>query len=152
MRNAPQDPARALARRFDRAMVRMGRRLFPEIAKQIDGGLTPVQMLVFRILRIRGPMRVTDLARHLDVGASAMTLMLNKLEARALIARRQDGRDRRVVWVCVTRAGTAAAARMERFRAQALGRYLGRLPRSDVRRMVQVVERLADLMHGRAEP
>jgi DNA-binding MarR family transcriptional regulator len=81
-----------------------------------------------------------------------MTLLLNKLEGRTLIARRQDEHDRRVVWVCVTPAGNAAAARLERFRAQALGRYLGRLPTGDVRRMVQVVERLADLMHERSEP
>jgi DNA-binding MarR family transcriptional regulator len=132
-------------------MLRMRRHLLPEVARQIDGRLTPVQLVVFWMLSARGPMRVTDLARHLDVGASAMTLLLNKLEARALVARHQDERDRRVVWVRVTPAGRGALARMERFRAQALGPYFRRLPQRDLRRMVEVVERLADVMYESPE-
>ncbi|WP_206859427.1 MarR family winged helix-turn-helix transcriptional regulator [Lysobacter changpingensis] len=54
-----------------------------------------------------GPHGVTDLARAAELNPGAMTRLLDKLEARGLIAREADPADRRAVNIQLTEAGRA---------------------------------------------
>lgn len=63
----------------------------------------------------KGPIRITELARREGVTQPAISLLVNRLEARNWVAREADPSDRRAVLVAITPAGTAA---LDELRAQ----------------------------------
>jgi len=63
--------------------------------------------LNFSQFTIGGPTGVTDLARLADLNPGAMTRLLDKLEARGLLARSADPNDRRALNIDLTPAGLA---------------------------------------------
>ena len=68
--------------------------------------LTFSQYITLKLLSF-GPAGVTDLARHAELNPGAMTRLLDKLEARGLLAREADPADRRAVNIQLTEAGRA---------------------------------------------
>lgn len=65
------------------------------------------QFITIKALAIGGPTGVTDLARLADLNPGAMTRLLDKLEARGLLARSADPNDRRALNIDLTPAGLA---------------------------------------------
>ncbi|GJE46792.1 MarR family winged helix-turn-helix transcriptional regulator [Methylobacterium soli] len=82
------------------AVVRAYRPLLGEL------GLTYPQYLVMLALWQDGGMPVHDLARRLQLGPSAITPLVDKLEAAGFVARGRTS-DRRLVLVALTEAGRA---------------------------------------------
>ncbi len=93
---------------------------FLDAALSVDGvlqrkltelGLTEHKFSILVALFALDPAAATpaDLSVHTGVTRSAMTALLDALEARGLAARRRDTRDRRVVYVGLTDAGRVAA-------------------------------------------
>jgi DNA-binding MarR family transcriptional regulator len=67
--------------------------------------LTPTQGLALRLLDPDSPMAMNALAETLACDASNVTGVVDKLEARGLIARQADENDRRVKMLVVTKEG-----------------------------------------------
>ena len=93
---------------------------FLDAAGSVDGvlqrqlaelGLTEHKFSVLVALFALDPAAATpaDLSVHTGVTRSAMTALLDALEARGLVRRRRDTRDRRVVYVELSDAGRTAA-------------------------------------------
>jgi DNA-binding MarR family transcriptional regulator len=70
--------------------------------------LTLSQYGLLELLRDQDSARVRDLAEHAGVSASTATRILDTLERRGLVRRRQTPEDRRGVSVTLTRPGRAA--------------------------------------------
>ncbi|MFC3814100.1 MarR family winged helix-turn-helix transcriptional regulator [Lysobacter sp. GCM10012299] len=68
--------------------------------------LTFSQYITLKLLSF-GPAGVTDLARHAELNPGAMTRLLDKLEARGIVARVADPADRRGINIHLTDAGQA---------------------------------------------
>ncbi len=89
-----------------------------------------------------GPAGVTDLARAADLNPGAMTRLLDKLEARGILARLADPTDRRAVHIHLTDAGTAMWRDIDqcgqRVRARAL-RGMDDATRAQLTRLVEQV-------------
>jgi DNA-binding MarR family transcriptional regulator len=75
-------------------------------------GLTPAQCHVLRVLEPGRALPMGRLADQLGCDASNITGLVDRLEARGLIARRPAARDRRVKEILLTDAGAALRARM----------------------------------------
>lgn len=75
-------------------------------------GLSQAQYNILRILRGAGPdgLSCSELGSRLVSYDPDVTRLLDKLEARGLVARSRDDRDRRVVVVRITAAGSALCA------------------------------------------
>ncbi|MEY9845093.1 MarR family winged helix-turn-helix transcriptional regulator [Streptacidiphilus sp. MAP5-3] len=73
--------------------------------------LTGAQAKVLALLR-RGPMPMRQIAQTLSCEPSNITGIVDRLEARGLVARQADPEDRRVKRVAVTEPGAAAAAEL----------------------------------------
>jgi DNA-binding MarR family transcriptional regulator len=71
--------------------------------------LSPTRSRVFLALS-RGPVRVSDLARELDVSRQAVHKLLDGLERDELVERRTDEHDRRAQRVGLTERGESLAA------------------------------------------
>jgi len=74
-------------------------------------GFTEHQFAVLVALYALDPVAATpaDLAHHAGTTRSAMTALLDNLEARSLLVRQRDTRDRRLIYVQLTAAGQTAA-------------------------------------------
>ncbi|MCY1367858.1 homoprotocatechuate degradation operon regulator, HpaR [compost metagenome] len=74
------------------------------------GGLTPLQLLILRIMAGRGELTASHLAREVSLTQASLSGVLDRLEQRGLLIRRRDERDRRKHWLVLTAAGSEALA------------------------------------------
>ncbi|MEM6777838.1 MAG: MarR family transcriptional regulator [Planctomycetota bacterium] len=104
--------------------------------------LTPSQYNVMRILRGEGqPMPCLDVAGRMIQVAPAITRVVEQLVSRGLIDKRQSSSDRRVFLIEPTTAGQRLLSRLDE-PIQSLHRsLLGHVPKSDLRRLNQILEK-----------
>lgn len=69
--------------------------------------LTLSQFKAMTVLQ-KGPQRMSDIARHLDMSLSSVTNMVGRLEGKKLVQRTHDTADRRVVTCELTEEGLNA--------------------------------------------
>ena len=106
-------------------------------------GLSPIQCHVLHLLEPGQPMPMSRLADALSCDASNVTGLIDRLESRGLVQRRQATDDRRVKVLDLTATG-------QRLRAELLRRMTGRpLPLSrltprEQRALVKILDRLFD--------
>ena len=95
----------AAAREISRLYGQMWHRFTPS-KRSIDGsGLTPRTLEVLRHLARSGPLTVGEQAVHLGIGRATATELIDRLEAKGLVARMRDERDHRRVFVWLTEEG-----------------------------------------------
>lgn len=86
-----------------------GKPRFPMIAAEF--GLSPPQLHLMRMLNERDSLPMGQLAELLFCDASNVTVLVDRLEERALIERRPDPDDRRVKRIALTVEGAALLGR-----------------------------------------
>ena len=84
-------------------------RHFPLLAAEFE--LSPVQAHVLRMLGY-GPQPMSVLADYLSCDASNVTGLVDRLETRGLVERRNAEHDRRVKMLCLTEAGGEVRRRL----------------------------------------
>lgn len=96
-------------------------RLFPEVyrryhwAQRVKGAELPVSrraLEVLQHLQASGPLTVGEQAEHLGLRRNSVSEMLQRLEAKGLIARIRDERDERRVLVWLTDSGRDVVSRI----------------------------------------
>jgi DNA-binding MarR family transcriptional regulator len=104
--------------------------------------LTPQQYNTLRLLRSAHPqkIRTLDLAGRLVSRAPDITRLLDKLEARGLIARERPADNRRVVWIGVTPAGIELLRELQKPIRECHVRQLGHLPERDLHRLIDLLQ------------
>src|ERR1700722_7338763 len=70
-------------------------------------GLGLSDFAVLEVLLNKGPQKVNDIGRRVDLTSGSITTAIDRLEARGLVAREHDDADRRTRVVRLTRAGRA---------------------------------------------
>ncbi|MCQ4164319.1 MarR family winged helix-turn-helix transcriptional regulator [Tahibacter harae] len=89
---------------------------------------SPEALAVLRHLQRSGPLSMSEAARHFDRAPSAVSELMDRIEANGWIARSVDGRDRRRILIWLTDAGLALLARAsEVLSREALARALAQL-------------------------
>jgi DNA-binding MarR family transcriptional regulator len=107
-------------------------------------GLTGPQRVTLRILGRYPALTAGELAEILRIHPSTLTGILQRLEARGLVRRTSDARDRRRTRLALTPRGRRRDV-PERGTVEAvLGRVLRRFPRSRVRAAAAVLAALGD--------
>ncbi len=109
--------------------------------------VTPQQMEVLRSLHPSEPVMVGELADHLGVTPSTVSLMLKRMEERGLVARRRDPADRRAMNVYLTPEGEALAEAWSDLDPELLDRVLLALDpvrRTQVLRGLNILAEAAD--------
>jgi DNA-binding MarR family transcriptional regulator len=103
-------------------------------------GLTSAQARVLRIVASSThPLRMADIAAHLEVVPRSVTTMVDGVEAAGLIARSTDPDDRRSVLVSLTDRGQDLLQRLERARRATAEEVFGGLTageRADLARLL----------------
>ena len=141
---------------LDVALTRIGRAANSRRAARLRSELSGVDLLptavgalaaVFRL----GPVRLTDVATHLDLEPSRVSKEINRLVDAGLVDQRTDPADGRAVLLSVTAAG-ADAFRSYRATVDAqLDALLVDWTDTDVRQLAALLGRLAATVHRETE-
>jgi len=127
-------------------------RMLVAVAEQSLGATaeetTLAQYRALVVLASRGPQRIVDLARALEVTAPTAGRMCDRLLRKGLIRRHRARADRREVQVSITAAGREVVDRATARRRELLGEILGRLP---ARRQTAVAAALRELAAAAGE-
>jgi DNA-binding MarR family transcriptional regulator len=110
----------------------------PAVASELD--LSPMALKLFYSLEPGSELSMSVLAETLFCDASNVTGIVDRLEARALIERRDDPRDRRVKLIALTDAGVAMRDRI-RARMHEPPAAIAALPRDDQRALRDILRR-----------
>lgn len=127
---------------LEQVMSQVYRRLGREMTQCLDGGLTPAQFFVLRLLKQRGRATVSEVAEWLGVTRSAITGMADRLKEAELIDRDRDAADRRVVWLVLTARGEDRLVEVEGRWLERLRLRLARLAPGEQRQLAELLLKL----------
>jgi DNA-binding MarR family transcriptional regulator len=105
-------------------------------------GLSPTQYNALRILRGAGETGVTcsEISERMLTRDPDVTRLIDRLEARGLIARRRCDKDRRVVHTHITQAGLDLLAEIDRPQHTWTKEQLGHLTEQQLRDLIALLE------------
>ncbi len=129
---------------FTRALRRLGV-LFMRIAGQHSTAhetYSKQELLALGVLRVSGPCRMGEVAEHLGVGQSAVTPLVDRLEAQGLVRRRRSDEDRRVWLVALTEKGEAVVAEEDQVYQHVATEMLAPLSAPERATLIALLERV----------
>lgn len=131
--------------RFEAATAQMGRRISHCVTAAMDSDLTSAQHHILRFLARGDACRITDLAEKLRIQPSAVTAMVDRLEARGYVVRERDAEDRRIVRVAVTETGAAEYEKVEGSVRDYVRSLFSELEPEEVATLVSLFEKLSQV-------
>lgn len=135
--------AAAVARSVGHRLVRAVSLLRREAdARMAAHGLTDAQWKPLWLLYVGRATTPAELAREMDTDAGAMTRLLDRLEAKGLLARTRSATDRRVVQLALSEAGHSVAAQVPAVLATVNQDLLRGFSEADRQTLDQLLDRL----------
>lgn len=123
------------------------------------GSMSLIHLNVLMLLDAMGPTSMSRLAEALDVSVASISGIVDRMEARALVERRHDEADRRVVLVHPAAGGRKLFADIDERRRAGLAKLLDELSDDDLAGLLQghralrsARKKFADTMTARAVP
>ena len=122
--------------RASRALVGITVRALASVSDEV----TLPQLRTLVVLSLQGPQTVSALAERLDVHASTMTRMCNRLVARGLVVRKPSAVDRREVVIELTAPGQGLVDEVMDKRRREIDSVVRRMSPDDRQRIVNALE------------
>lgn len=107
-------------------------------------GITRPQFFIMKTLEQCGPLKVTQLAEHMEVKPSAITVMIDRLVAHHQVARMVDEQDRRVVMLHLTEAGSETIQKAKKLQRDMMAERLTRVDRAELERFLDTFEKIME--------
>ena len=129
---------------FARLLRRMGV-LFTQIAGQQSSAhetFSKQELLAVDVLGVRGSCRMGEIAEHLGVVQSAITPLVDRLEAQHIVERVRSRDDRRVWLVALTKAGLALYADQEKLYQAIAAEMLAPLDEAEQETLIALMNRI----------
>lgn len=106
---------------------------------------SPEALAVLTHLKFTGPLTVSEAAQHFNRAQSAMSEMIDRIQANGWIERIQDGRDRRRTLVWLTASGEQVLARSQQvLDLSLLGECLNSLTEDEQRQLTAALQKLVN--------
>jgi DNA-binding MarR family transcriptional regulator len=109
--------------------------------------ISPTQYNVLRILRGAGEdgLCCGEVGERMVTRDPDITRLLDRMEARGLVTRARDRKDRRVITVRITKTGLQTLEEMQPALEEFARRHLGRLGQQKLRTLVELLEEAREL-------
>jgi MarR family 2-MHQ and catechol resistance regulon transcriptional repressor len=107
-----------------------------------EEGLTLSQFAVLEALYHLGPLFLGDLARRILTSSGNLTLVVDNLQKRGLVKRKQQGKDKRFILAAITPAGTKLIARIFPEHARRITEVMARLKPDEQERLGDLCRKL----------
>ncbi|QXD14126.1 MarR family transcriptional regulator [Rhodocaloribacter litoris] len=129
---------------FIRAFRHLGALYTRLAARQsaVRGEATKQELLALGVLGQSGPLRMSDLAERLGIGQSAVTPVVDRLEARGLARRTRSRADRRVWLVELTSEGEQVFAEEDAVYREVVAAMLAPLDPSERATLAALMEKI----------
>ncbi len=108
-----------------------------------EAQLTATQAAALRLIEQSDCKTLSDLAALLDVSNAAASKMVDRLDRRGLIERRQGKEDRRETELSLTELGRHLLYRYENLKSDMLARTFSEFPPDELRRAASLLSRLS---------
>lgn len=122
------------------SVARRLRRLWRETLAPWD--IAPSHARALSVLMRHGTMRLSELTDHLHIAARSTTEVVDALQDRGLIERKQDPNDRRATLVAVTGEGTRVGNAIQAGRDAETEAFFGVLDDADRTHLVRILNKL----------
>jgi DNA-binding MarR family transcriptional regulator len=106
--------------------------------------ISPSHSRALAVLTRHGAMRLRDLSEHLHIAARSTTEVVDALEARGLLRRQADPRDRRATVVVLTEQGARVGAAIRSARDTEAAGFFGALDAADRTDLARILGKLHD--------
>jgi MarR family 2-MHQ and catechol resistance regulon transcriptional repressor len=134
-------------------LMKAHRSLSRHAMKSIEpSGLGLSDFAVLEVLLSRGPQKVNDIGRRVDLTSGSITTAIDRLEARGLVAREQDDADRRTRMVRLTPAGRAHIRAVFAQHTAALEAASSGLTKAERKSLISLLKKLGITAEGVREP
>ncbi len=111
-----------------------------------ESGLTVPQIVVLKSVRDLGEVTTREICRHVSLSQATVTLILDRLEERALVERYRSAKDRRIVHTRLTRQGRLALRKAPALLHERFLREFADLSDRRQREIVKALQKVADMM------
>lgn len=111
-------------------------------ATEDDVGLSRQELRVLGAIARKPDWKVGELARHMMLGASSLTSLLDRLAAKSMLKRERSEEDRRSVWVRLTPEGRKQSQQFWRRRFSKACRMLSALSEEDQELFVALMRKI----------
>lgn len=111
-----------------------------------QGKITLPQMLALEHLLRKKSLRMSELAEALSIQTASATGLVDRMIRLGYIKRSQDPQDRRVVRVALTQEGKRIVERIFEQKKKVMIDVFSRMPASDSRQYVNVLERIVRIL------
>ena len=101
------------------------------------GSISLIHLNVLILLEGSGPLPMSRLAEALDISVASITGVVDRMEARGLVARRRDADDRRVILVEPAAGGRRLFAEIDARRRKGLAKLLENLSDADLKGLLE---------------
>ena len=124
-------------------LLRASATISAEVTRHLaEAGLTSTQFAVLEALYHIGPMYLGEVAQKILTSGGNLTLVVNNLVKRGLVARTQGGKDRRFVRVEITPQGQKLIAEIFPAHAQQIVAAMARLTPEEQERLADLCRKL----------
>ena len=113
-------------------------------------GLTLPQLATLRAVGGLQPVTISEVAKHIHLSPATINGIFNRLEQRNLISRHRSGKDRRAVMVSLTESGTETLRSAPSLLQEQFIDSLHRLEDWERTQILSVLQRIANMMDGKA--
>ena len=110
--------------------------------------LTTAQATVLAFLNEEDGITPAELGKRLQLDSATLTGLINRLEARGLVARRKDREDRRAVRVCLSPPGRGLGRQVADLTSRAHHDFLSSLGRTKSGQIAVLLERVSRAFSG----
>lgn len=132
--------------RYETARFNVNTSLNAVFKQQIDPHLTLEQFLLLCNIKKFEKCTPTEMSDLFCVNKSAITAMITRLENKGLIERIRDSKDRRVVYLTLTKSGQEVCEIGKLNITKEVGKYLSQFSELEIETFLGSFEKLAGLM------
>lgn len=123
-------------------MLRM-RKAMSQIAFTAEGKeISMAQIRILHIVKMREGIKMTELAKYLDITGASTTSHIDSLVGLGFLERRTAEDDRRSVEVYLTRRGRMLFKKMELMRKHQMHKILSKLHAHDKQHLITILEKI----------
>jgi MarR family transcriptional regulator, 2-MHQ and catechol-resistance regulon repressor len=124
---------------LSRSAAAVSRRAEADIVRH---DLTPGEFAVLEVLYHRGPLLLGEVQRKILVSSGGVTYLVDRLEEQGYVERRACEGDRRARYAALTAAGTALMEEIFPGHAEAIGRAVSGLTKTEQRQAIELLRKL----------
>ena len=117
----------------------------PDLHKLLGIKITFQQYLTLNILIKKGRCMVSDLSKSLGVALSTMTELVNRLVKKRFVKKIKDYRDRRIVWINLTKKGVKIIQEINRKKKKHILTVLEKLTEKERQLLIDILERISQV-------